>query len=241
MCFHNALSREATEIENRFDARFREKTVFKPVYYGSGFSFMQWAVITMEKPLFISMYHWGLIPYWVKTAADAQKIRQLTLNAQGEHVFEKPSFKYSIIAQRCLVLSSGFYEWQHIATHKYPYFIYLKDTSLMAMGGIYSVWTDKETGEVFNTFSILTTPANGLMASIHNSKKRMPLILHPKKEKEWLNSQLNRDDIVQLIRPLDENLMTAHTISKKINSPKTEKNTPDIQEPYIYPELNTLF
>ncbi len=241
MCFHNALSREATDIENRFDARFRDKTVFKPVYHGSGFSFMQWAVITMEKPEEISLFHWGLIPFWTKTGVDAKKIRQLTLNAQGETVFEKPSFKYSVVTKRCLVLSSGFFEWQHKGSYKYPFFIYPKDIPLMAMGGLYSEWSDKETGEVLNTFTIITTPANGLMETIHNTKKRMPLIFKIEDEKKWLKPELNKDDIIHLIKPLDDNLMTAHTVSRIISSPNAERNTPDIQNPYVYPELNSLF
>ncbi len=46
--------------------------------------------------------------------------------------------------------------------------------------------TDKETGEVIPTFTILTTEADELMTRIHNSKKRMPVILTEHEEMLWL-------------------------------------------------------
>lgn len=241
MCFHNALSQSATEIENRFDARFKDKTIFKPIYHGSGFTFMKWPVVTSESPNIIDLYNWGLIPFWIKCQDEANKIKSLTLNAKGETLFIKPSFKFSVNNKRCLVLSSGFFEWQHIGNNKYPHFIYLKNNDLMGMGGVYSEWSNKESGEVFNTFSIITTPANNLMEKIHNTKKRMPLILTKENEKYWLSQDLSPAQITQLIKPLDNNLLAAHTVSRLISSQKHNSNVPEAQKAYEFPELNQLF
>ena len=241
MCFHNALSLIATDIENRFDARFKDKTVFKPVYHGSGFTFMKWAVITAEEPAIINLYNWGLVPFWTKNREDALNIRTLTLNAKSETIFEKASFKYAMINKRCLVLSSGFFEWQHIGTQKYPHFIYSKDNDLFSMGGIYSEWTDKESGEIFNTFSIITTPANRLMEQIHNTKKRMPFILPKTHEKEWLNLHLTQNQTTQLLKPIEDDFLKAHTVSQLVSSQKENSNVPDVQKHYEYPEFNQLF
>jgi len=241
MCFHNALSLIATDIENRYDARFKDKTVFKPIYRGSGFTFMQWAVITAEAPDTINLYNWGLVPYWTKNREDASSIRALTLNAKSETLFEKASFKYAITHKRCLVLSSGFFEWQHVGAKKYPYFIHSKEQALFSMGGVYSEWTDKESGEIFNTFSIITTPANKLMAQIHNTKKRMPLILLRAEERAWLESHLTQAQIMPFLRPVDDNFLEAHTVSPLVSSPKGNSNVPDVQKPYTYPEFNQLF
>jgi len=174
MCFHNSLSKASQEIENRFNAKFESVFEFQPIYHASGFSFPKWAVITAEKPKTIQMYKWSLIPHWIKNLEDALKFRANTLNAQSETVFGKPSFKYSINKKRCLVISTGFYEWQDFNQKKYPYFINLKDGALFSMAGIFQNWTDKSTGELLNTFSILTTSANPLLEKIHNTKKRKP-------------------------------------------------------------------
>jgi len=240
MCFHNALSQVATAIENRFDARFKDKTVFKPIYHGNGFTFLKWPIITSENQDVITFYNWGLVPFWIKNRNDALNIRKVTLNAQSETLFSKPSFKYSVANKRCLVLSSGFYEWQHIRGNKYPYYIFPKDNNLMAMGGIYSEWTDKESGEILNTFSIVTTPANKLMAHIHNTKKRMPFILTKEKEKEWLNSSLSQNQITEMIKPFDDELLKAYTVSRLVSSLKDDSNIPDVQTPFEYKELNLI-
>ena len=240
MCFHNALSVTAAAIENRFDAHFKDKTVFKPIYHGNGFAFLKWPVIRSENPHEISIYNWGLIPFWTKTLADAFNIRKGTLNAMGETIFSKPSFKYSVNTKRCLVPSSGFFEWQHIGNNTYPYFISLKDNDLIAMGGIYSEWTDKEDGAVFNTFSIITTEANQLMAKIHNTKKRMPFILRKENEKEWLNPALSQTQITALIKPLDDELLKAHTVSKLISTTHGNSDLEEVQKLFEYQELNEL-
>ncbi len=62
-----------------------------------------------------------------------------------------------------------------------------------AFAGIWSEWVDKETGEMIATYSILTTQANELMSEIHNNKKRMPVILTPQNERDWLNGKSIND------------------------------------------------
>ena len=240
MCFHNALSTTAIAIENRFDARFKDRTIFKPIYHGNGFAFLKWPIITSEDSNVIAFYNWGLVPFWIKNLDDALNIRKVTLNAQSETIFSKPSFKYSIVNKRCLVLSSGFYEWQHVGKNIYPYYIFPKDNDLMAMGGIYSEWTNKEDGEIFNTFSIITTAANKLMANIHNTKKRMPFILTKEKERDWLNTSLSQLQITELMKPVDDELLNAHTVSKLINSSKNNSDVEEAMSLYEYPELNQL-
>jgi putative SOS response-associated peptidase YedK len=66
---------------------------------------------------------------------------------------------------------------------KVPYYIRLKDDIAMPMAGVYDSWIDIDTGEILKTFSIITTAANSLMERIHNTKKRMPVILKGENEK----------------------------------------------------------
>ncbi len=235
MCFHNSLSKKAQEVANRFNAQ--SEINFEPIFYASGFSYPLWPLITSEEPDKLRMYRWGLIPHWVKEESQAKEIRTMTLNAKSETVFEKPSFKFSIRKKRCLIPSTGFFEWQDFNKKKYPYFIRLKEMEIFAFAGIYTSWTDKTSGEIVHTFSILTTEANPLMASIHNMKKRMPVILEKEKEKKWLNDDLTDEQIKSFFPAIDDRMMQAYTISKRITSRTMNPNVPEVNEAFEYPEL----
>jgi putative SOS response-associated peptidase YedK len=86
-------------------------------------------------------------------------------------------FRKAALNRRCLLLSSGFYEWRYFSGKAYPYFIRVKGQKVFYMAGIWQPWTDKETGERLTTFALITTEANKLLARIHTKRKRMPVIL----------------------------------------------------------------
>jgi putative SOS response-associated peptidase YedK len=240
MCFHYALSKKAQDLEHRYKAKFKETDLFEPIFHGSAFEKRKWPVITNNNLQNIQQLRWGLIPSWIKTPEEAKKISTLTINAVSETAFDKPSFRNSISKKRCLIPSTGFFEWQTIKSIKYPYFITLKDQPIFSMAGLWEEWTDTNTGEIINTFSILTTNANPFMEKIHNTKKRMPVILPEDIEMEWLNNDLKKDDILSLCKPIDNKLMNAITISKLVSSKTEYTNQPEVQNEFNYPELLTL-
>ncbi len=206
-------------------------------YFVSGFSHPFLPIVKHDG---VFLFEWGLIPEWAKDNAMANDIRTKTLNAVGETVFEKPSFKKCISTQRCLLGVSGFYEWRDINKAKYPYFIKTKINDIFSLGCIYETWVDKSTGEIRRTFSILTTPANPLMEKIHNLKKRMPLILSLEDEKKWIDPALTKEEIIALIKPYSETDMTASTVSKTVNNARNNRNIPESMENVEYQELALL-
>lgn len=234
MCFHNALSVVAQKLENRYNAKFNQQANYNPIYHGHAFGFMKWPVITNKKTNEIQEFNWGLIPSWVKSKEEAQKIRTYTFNAQSETAFEKPSFKTSIKSKRCIIPSTGFFEWQTVNLKKYPYFISLINQEIFSMAGLWEEWTDKQTGEILNTFSILTTVANPLMEKIHNIKKRMPVILLPEYENYWLEDDISKERIVSICKPINDDLMHAYTISKLISSKNENSNIEEVQKENKY-------
>lgn len=236
MCFHYSLTQKMAQIETQLRVTW-EGAEWQPVYHADGFTFLQMPVITMEQPKKVQLMHWGLIPHWVKTKSDADKLKAQTLNARSETVFEKPSFRTGIAKHRCLVVADGFFEWMDFAKKKYPHYVYLKGHEVFCFAGIHSSWADRETGEVLETYSILTTEANPLMARIHNVKLRMPMILSPDKYEAWLSPATTREDIAQLLIPYDDSEMTAHTISKRITSRTENSDVPEVTDPFTYPEL----
>lgn len=206
-------------------------------YFVSGFIHPQLPIVKHDG---IFLYEWGLIPFWIKDSTAAKDIQDMTLNAVGETVFEKPSFRNTITTKRCLLGINGFYEWRDLNKVKYPYFIHTKNSNLFSLGCIYESWVDKGSGEIRNTFSILTTPANPLMEQIHNLKKRMPLILSREDEKKWIEPNLTHDQINELIKPYPETDMIAYTVSQNVNSGKNNRNVAQSQEKVDYPELSLL-
>lgn len=245
MCFFYALSQTAQSLKNRYQLKLEFEFELKPElsepkYYVSGFEFPKMPVITSQQPDRLQVFSWGLIPFWVKSQTEAMEIRGHTLNARSDTVFTKPSFRNAIRERRCLVPADGFYEWREFNGRKYPYYIYLKSKDIFSFAGIWEEWTDRSTGEVLRTFSILTTDANSLMEQIHNIKKRMPVILPREKEMDWLKNWLGREEIDALTKPLDDTLMSAHPISKLINSRNFNRNVAAIQEAYEYPELSKI-
>jgi len=247
MCFTVAILRNgvlltAEEYYNSLPPKIKKKKEnpvmpeIPDLFMISGFEHPALPVIKEEV---IELNSWGLIPNngTVKDSAAADEYRKLTLNAKGETIFDKPSYRDNIISHRCLFPVSGFYEWREYENKKYPYYIQPADGNGFLLGSVYDSWTDTSTGEIRKTFSIVTTPANPLMEMIHNLKKRMPLILSVEDAQTWLKPGLMRDEIKALIKSYDENRMKAHTISPKASNAREYRNYPEIMNPYNYPEL----
>lgn len=184
MCFFSKISKEAVELEHRFNAKFDDSERFQPKEIYSGFAYPATPVITNKEPASIKLLNWGLLPPWAKD----NSIRQYTLNARIETIGEKPSFRSSI-KNRCLIIADGFYEWKWLDSkgkQKQKYLITMPDSEIFTFAGLWSEWVNKETGEIFKTYTVITKPANELMSEIHNTKKRMPFILTPDFENMWL-------------------------------------------------------
>ena len=214
MCFHNSMSAKAIKLAARYGRKSDIVEIYQDIlneqYHVNAFNFPKYPIITTSDE--VQVFNWGLIPFGVKTEEDAEEIRRMTLNARADTIFEKPSFREPIMKKRCIVPSTGYFEWRHEESKKIPYYIYLKDEPIFSMAGIYDRWLDKETGEEYDTFSIITTNTNLLTDYIHNTKHRMPAILSKEDEEKWLNPDLQKADIVSLLKPYDADKMNAYII-----------------------------
>lgn len=185
MCFFTQQTKTAQAVENRFKAFIQYPEMFESSQRINGFSFPKTPVITNQNTELIQHFQWGLIPNWAQDTT----IQKYTLNAKIETLHQKPSFK-NLQNNRCLVIADGFFEWQWLdekGKKKQAYLITLPNCELFAFAGIWSEWLHKNTGEIIYSYSIITTEANEFMAKIHNSKKRMPIILNKENEIDWLN------------------------------------------------------
>ncbi len=184
MCFHSQQTKSPEEIAKRFHIEI-SKIPHGVSGIFNGFDFPKTPVISNEDVSKVELFQWGLIPAW----AQNDEIKKYTLNAKIETLSEKPSFKNSM-NNRCLILSDGFFEWQwrdSKGKNKQKYFISVPDKELFTFAGIWSEWINLVNDQKVKSYSILTTQANELMSEIHNTKKRMPVILPQKLESDWLN------------------------------------------------------
>jgi len=212
-------------------------------HHVSGFSHPNLLIYTNESPKLPTLAKWGLIPEWTKNKEQANKLHNNTINARGESIFEKPSFRNSAIHKRCIVPVDGFFEHHHREKKIFPYFIHKKDDEPLNLAGLWSEWLNKQSGEIERTFSIVTCKANTLLSGIHNNPKlpgpRMPLILNEKSTDLWLDCNIDKDKINSLIQPSTEELVT-HTI-RPLRGKHSQGNTPKVSEEFLYDELNELF
>lgn len=221
----------------------KKLSLFGPMDYHvvSGFEFPTILIYPNSAPHSPLPAQWGLIPHWTKDAHSAHSIRSKTLNARGETLFEKPSFRGPAQYRRCLVYLDGFYEYHHHKSKTYPHFIQRADKKPMIMAGIYDEWNDLQTGEIKITFSIVTTEGNELMSRIHNSPKlkgpRMPFILNDSQEEEWLQEQ-DKKALQELIKTNHSIELTAHTV-QKLKGKNALGNVEDASKKFSYPELET--
>ena len=107
------------------------------------------------------------------------------------------------------------------------------DEEIFSIAGLYDQWVETSTGEILDTFSIITTDANDLIAEIHNSKKRMPVILDRKGENKMDKSDiLHLKKRLSLLKPCPSEILKAHTISNLVNNKSANRNTPEVIRPF---------
>jgi putative SOS response-associated peptidase YedK len=187
VCYHYHFQKPVKEVAKilRLDSEYFPEGDSIP---GSvnGFSHPRMPVVINQK---LEWMNWGLIPFWVKTEEMAGELWNQTLNARWESIHQKPSFQ-KIKENRCIVPCTGFWEWKQVGNSKIKHNIISEKEEFLFFAGMFDEWINPNSGECVKTFSILTQDANLLMADIHNSKKRMPVILGSleQMEKWWSSS-----------------------------------------------------
>ena len=169
----------------------------------------------------IELRRWGLIPSWAKDA----KLGARMINARGETVASKPSFRAAFKRRRCLVPADGYFEWQKTDDGKQPFYIRPADDRPFAMAGLWE--SNRKIDAGYETFTIITTNSNSATRSLHD---RMPVILHADDYDAWLDPSNDSTDALQdLLAPLEDDPMEITRISTQVNSVRNDK--PDLLEP----------
>jgi putative SOS response-associated peptidase YedK len=165
----------------------------------------------------LDMLRWGLIPGWSRDI----KIGYRMINARGETLAQKPSFRSAYQKRRCLIAADGFYEWSHSDRQKQPFFVQLKTGTVFGFAGLWESWNDPD-GGVLESCTIITTTANELIEQIHD---RMPVILPPEQHEAWLHDATPVALLQQLLVPFPADEMKTYRVSDEVNSPKNDTPT----------------
>ncbi|WP_078556043.1 SOS response-associated peptidase [Bacillus alkalicellulosilyticus] len=216
MCGRFTLHADEQELIQTFQLR-NEITV--PRSYNIAPGQPIFAVIQQGQERRGGLLQWGLIPSWAKDRKNAYKM----INARGETIAEKPSFKKAFAKRRCLLPTTGFYEWKQTADGKKPYFIRMADEQLFAFAGLWEKWIDPESQETVFSCTIVTTFPNELMSSLHN---RMPLLLSKEGQQDWLNPELTDvEELEKWIQPYPSEEMVAYEVSTFVNKPSNNDHS----------------
>ena len=187
MCYYVQQMSTVSAVEKRFKAKVVNSDMFLFSEMVNGFGNDNIPVILDSSPQIITTdYHWGLVPSWSANT----DVRKSTLNARIESAEAKPTFAESV-QNRCLVIATAFFEWRWLdekGSKKEKHIIHSAVDDILCFAGIYSTWRNKDNGNVLNTYSIMTTAANPAMEYVHNTKKRMPVVINKADESAWLDA-----------------------------------------------------
>ncbi len=161
---------------------------------------------------------WGLVPSWSQAKSGSGQHSAPLINARGETVAEKPSFREAFARRRCVVFADGFYEWRQ-GGNRQPYCVRLTDTSPFALAAIWepvgNAGEGGPAGKLEGGCALITTEANAKMAEVHH---RMPVILTPEEVGPWLDPASSRGDLEALLKPLPDDAVSLTPVSKRVNS-----------------------
>lgn len=221
MCYYNGCRVTRAEYIRLMSIEKEIKNLLflnRPVQ--SGFEYRDWPVIapiSNGTDIDLQLMHWEYIPESIHDADELIAARKhfTWLNAKGENILVNEKGKESMYREgalhgRVLALSSGFFEWRHIPktgkrgqplkeTEKIPYYISIDNgEEYFFMAGVSRVWHNLEMDQKAATFAVVTTEAVGPMIQIHNTKKRMPVILPPELAFEWIQNDLPEERIATI-------------------------------------------
>lgn len=212
MCYHISYGSDISSVYDLLPDMPRPADLqfdFTAKYVQQGHAYPKWPVVINEDNcLKVKLFEWGFVARYMKgnTLDDLKKERSWMLNIRSERILGEKKTWYQNRNRRCLVPVTGFYEHRDVGwknKKKAPYYIHLKDRPIFLLPGLYNYSHIPDSqGELIGTFAICIRSGNDLMKKIHNSgdnPERMPLMLPPELEREWVNPNLSDLDIQRIV------------------------------------------
>ncbi|MET4080068.1 putative SOS response-associated peptidase YedK [Pedobacter sp. UYP30] len=175
----------------------------------------QISLITDAEPNILQDGYWSLVPSWSPTFTAP---KYSTFNAKKESLTTSKTWMPLLGKKHCALICEGFIEWhwddpiKKIGSHKY--YLHQANSEVTIIGGLWESWKNRITGEIYKSCTMITNPANEMMAKIHNAKQRMPAMLTQENYKFWIDSELSLTDRIKTIEPIPNDFLTAVEVPK---------------------------
>jgi putative SOS response-associated peptidase YedK len=180
----------------------------------------------------LAMARWGLVPSWAGDPAVGNK----SINARAESLAEKPSFRDSFAARRCLVPADGFYEWRSEGSRrKTPYHLRPAGDEVIAFAGLWDAWRMAPGDAALETFAIVTTDASPDLRDLHD---RMPVVLPRAAWATWLSLDSEAEALQRLLRPAPQGFFVPRAVGERVNS--VANDDPSCLDPSTQPRQLSL-
>lgn len=226
MCGRYIIKSKIEIIEQRFELLPSKVVDFKPNFNVSLGDKVP--VIASNNPNKLQFFRFGLQPFWsvkpmylFNARAEGDKNKQNSMTYSGaKEIAMKPAFRKPIRSQRCIVPADAFIEGTTSEKLNKPFVVFMQNNQLnpFAFAGIWDTWLSKDTGELIESFAIITTTSNSLLQRIPHH--RSPVILQSREEEAlWLDEKTSLSDVLALLRPYPGKKMNAYPISNAIKSP----------------------
>ncbi|GAB0475101.1 SOS response-associated peptidase [Alistipes indistinctus] len=246
MCFNNSQSKKAEQIARKYGRKtdvieaWREiveerRRNGEKIYdltdgaYNIPAMLSPYSAIVTADPELRPM-RWGLIPYNTKDWTEVERKGKggWFKNAKAEKVFDTWPYKLVIEHKRCVIPSTGYFEPHYNPDgSKVPYYARVQGDEVFSIGGLWSNWTNPDTGESVESYTMITIGANELMSEVHNGGNnpyRMPFIVAEGDVQRWLDPDLPAPEIERLFRKFPAERMEAYEVPKAMWSPRNMMN-----------------
>ena len=200
------------EVENFWKVGRRQSEIWpRQLFPRSKGPFIRRAkdAVGFERELVVGQ--WALVPWFAKTA----KLPYATVNARSEELEAKASYKHPWArGQRCIIPADSFDEpnWE---TGKNVWWRFARaDGDPWGVAGLWNTWTDKATGEVVESYTMLTLNADEhpLMRRMHKpdpklgpdqQDKRSLVLLEPQHFDQWLAGTMQEARALMKLTPVE--------------------------------------
>ncbi len=153
---------------------------------------------------------WGLVPPWAPDPTVGYRM----INARVETAATRPAFRDALRERRCLVPSTGFYEWADRGGFKQPYFIGAAEGGVFGFAGLWERWRSPD-GDLLESCTLLTTDAAASIRELHD---RMPIIVDPAGYAEWLDPASGDPlALLETLRDAAPDQYHVHPVSTRVN------------------------
>lgn len=183
-----SLTKNLDQVEFYYEATMKVPFLYEPWYYVPMFTYPNLFCIPQEDPHQIYPMEWGFIPTWAEAEIEAFRKSQSTFLVKAEEVLNSEMYSDAILRRRCLIITDGIFLNGNPDEDKgMSLYCYLKGHRPFTIAGVYNAYDEE-----YWSVSAVTIPHQSGIG-------RIPLILDPEFEKEWIDNDLKDVDLQEVL------------------------------------------